>query len=228
MKDSFKVIYKDAENLISKNPHEWWLIRIIAAAAILCVFLIFYIKGCDDTPVVKPKTTAEIKKEVTEFVKPVQAKIDSFKQVIADSSKRSRDLEQKLYVAEQKIKWLQSSKKPVFNIPDSSRSLNTPQSVNGTVQDYSDLSDACENYVTEAKGVINNLHTQLDNKDSIITQSELQTQIFRKGFNDMAQNSQEKGRAIRDLNRKLRVKKVTGFVKTAAIVAAVVYVIVKK
>lgn len=175
----------------------------------------------------KPKTTAEIKKEVTEFVKPVQAKIDSFKQVIADSSKALRTAEQRLYAAEQELRRLKS-KKPVFNNPDSSRSMNTLQSVNGTAQDYTDLSTACENYVTEAKGVINNLHSQLDNKDSIITQSELQTQIFRKGFNDMAQNSQEKDRAIRDLNRKLRVKKVTGFVKTAAIVAAVVYVIVKK
>jgi len=44
----------------------------------------------------------------------------------------------------------------------------------------------------------------------------------------MAANSQAKDKAIKDLNKKLRVKKVTGVVKSLAIVAGIVYVLVKK
>lgn len=191
---------------------------LLTAAIILCIIApiatCYYIYN--PAPPVTVVTDKQIKEQVSHDVKEPTQKIDSFKRVVTDSARMLKTAEQRLYAAQQKIKELSSK-------------INTTQdSRNGTAEELTETLDAGISVSNNCDVVVNNLHSQLDNKDSIITQTELQRDIFKHGFNDMALNSQEKDRAIRDLNRKLRVKKVTGFVKTAAIVAAVVYVIVKK
>lgn len=220
MKDPFPPIYKNVTDLTKKNPHEWWLLKIVAAVVIAGIIIICLPPCNKPTPeAIKDK---QIIKQVEQDIKAPVAKADSFKRLVTDSAKMIVIEKQKAYY------WQQESKR-LASLKDKILADTNLESRNGTLAEYiDDLTHSAANSDTSNNIVIRNLDKQLEHKDSIITQTELQRDIFKHGFNDMAANSQAKDKAIKDLNKKLRVKKVTGVVKSLAIVAGIVYLITKK
>jgi len=203
-------------------------LNIILVVALILAIAIPYIFCYYSTPDVVTKDK-QIIKQVEQDIKAPVAKADSFKRLVTDSAKVLKTLEQKLYAAQQENKRLRSitPKSGVLNFQPSSETPDN--SASQLAAEYTqDIILSAGNSDSLCNIAISNLHSQLNYKDSIITQTELQRDILKHGFNEIASNSQAKDKAIKDLNKKLRVKKVTGFVKSAAIVAAVVYMLVKK
>lgn len=168
------------------------------------------------------KHTVEPAKAIDKSIKETIAKADSFKRLVTDSAKMLRLKDQKLYAAEQEIRRLQANKKA-----DTAK-----QSINGTQQEYTDLSDNCDEYIAQAKGVIVNLNSQLDNKDSIIANKDtliefatLKAQIFEHGFNEMSGLNKQQAEVIKQLNKKFKWQKIqaTGL-KVVAIAAAAMFI----
>ena len=211
-------IEADVQTFWQKWKHEIWLtLAILALIFGVCFWYSNY------TPT-QPTITKDkqIIKQVEQDIKAPVAKADSFKRLVTDSAKMIVIEKQKAYY------WQQESKR-LASLKDKILADTNIESRNGTIAEYiDDLTHSAANSDTSNNIVIRNLDKQLEHKDSIITQTELQRDIFKHGFNDMAANSQAKDKAIKDLNKKLRVKKVTGVVKSLAIVAGIVYLITKK
>ena len=215
-------IEADVQTFWQKRKHEIWL--TLAILALIFGVGLWYSNHTPTQPTITKDK--QIIKQVEQDIKAPVAKADSFKRLVTDSAKVLKTLEQKLYAAQQENKRLKAN----LGVRNFAASSETPDSTASQLAaEYTqDLALSAGNSDSLCNLTVNNLHSQLDNKDSIITQTELQRDIFKHGFNEMAANSQAKDKAIKDLNKKLRVKKVTGVVKSLAIVAGIVYVLVKK
>jgi hypothetical protein len=185
---------------------------LIPIAIILIISACMLYKSCGkDQPVFTPIPTKEVIRTVQANTAPLQAKLDSIQLSNRLLEATNKTLEQRFYASQQRLNEAIDNMALYQPPPDSSytEELITAATVNN---------DACVE-------VIANLHAQVANRDTAMQVQAAQYDVLQDGFMQLAENDAVKEAAIKDLNKKLRGQKATGWIKTGAIVAAAVIIV---
>ena len=187
---------------------------------------LMYVHSCQNVNDVLPvKTVAEIKQEVAAEVNPAEDKIKALLQERAKLQTDNKTMEQKLFAAWQENKRLRSLK-----VKENSEKIKEEIKEGN----YSDIPEGsgCTEIANAAAlsdsicaDVINNLHDQIGTQDSIDQQRQVQIAAFKKGLEDMADNSLQKDAVIKAINKKLKWQKVQNLGLKAVVIAGAVFIL---
>ena len=187
---------------------------------------LMYVHSCQNVNDVLPvKTVAEIKQEVAAEVNPAEDKIKALLQERAKLQTDNKTMEQKLFAAWQENKRLRSLK-----VKENSEKIKEEIKEGN----YSDIPEGsgCTEIANAAAlsdsicaDVINNLHDQIGTQDSIDQQRQVQIAAFKKGLEDMADNSLQKDAVIKAINKKLKWQKAQNLGLKAVVIAGAVFIL---
>ena len=194
-------------------------------AAGFAVCLLFCRPWEDITDVLPVKTLAEIKQEVATTVNPSEDKIKALSQERAKLVTDNKTMEQKLFAAWQEnkrlrsLKFKENSEKIKEEIKEGNYS-DIPEGSGCTeIANAAALSDSI------CADVINNLHDQIGTQDSIDSERLVQIAAFKKGLENMADNSLQKDVVIKAINKKLKWQKVQNLGLKAVVIAGAVFIL---
>ena len=187
---------------------------------------LMYVHSCKNVNDVLPvKTVAEIKQEVAAEVNPAEDKIKALLQERAKLQTDNKTMEQKLFAAWQENKRLRSLK-----VKENSEKIKEEIKEGN----YSDIPEGsgCTEIANAAAlsdsicaDVINNLHDQIGTQDSIDSERLVQIAAFKKGLENMADNSLQKDVVIKAINKKLKWQKVQNLGLKAVVIAGAVFIL---
>jgi len=187
---------------------------------------LMYVHSCKNVNDVLPvKTVAEIKQEVAAEVNPSEDKIKALLQERAKLQTDNKTMEQKLFAAWQENKRLRSLK-----VKENSEKIKEEIKEGN----YSDIPEGsgCTEIANAAAlsdsicaDVINNLHDQIGTQDSIDQQRLVQIAAFKKGLENMADNSLQKDEVIKGINKKLKWQKAQNLGLKAVVIAGAVFIL---
>jgi len=187
---------------------------------------LMYVHSCKNVNDVLPvKTVAEIKQEVAAEVNPAEDKIKALLQERAKLQTDNKTMEQKLFAAWQENKRLRSLK-----VKENSEKIKEEIKEGN----YSDIPEGsgCTEIANAAAlsdsicaDVINNLHDQIGTQDSIDSERLVQIAAFKKGLEDMADNSLQKDAIIKGINKKLKWQKAQNLGLKAVVIAGAVFIL---
>ena len=187
---------------------------------------LMYVHSCKNVNDVLPvKTVAEIKQEVAAEVNPAEDKIKALLQERAKLQTDNKTMEQKLFAAWQENKRLRSLK-----VKENSEKFKEEIKEGN----YSDIPEGsgCTEIANAAAlsdsicaDVINNLHDQIGTQDSIDSERLVQIAAFKKGLENMADNSLQKDVVIKAINKKLKWQKVQNLGLKAVVIAGAVFIL---
>jgi len=187
---------------------------------------LMYVHSCKNVNDVLPvKTVAEIKQEVAAEVNPAEDKIKALLQERAKLQTDNKTMEQKLFAAWQENKRLRSLK-----VKENSEKIKEEIKEGN----YSDIPEGsgCTEIANAAAlsdsicaDVINNLHDQIGTQDSIDSERLVQIAAFKKGLENMADNSLQKDAVIKAINKKLKWQKAQNLGLKAVVIAGAVFIL---
>jgi len=187
---------------------------------------LMYVHSCKNVNDVLPvKTVAEIKQEVAAEVNPAEDKIKALLQERAKLQTDNKTMEQKLFAAWQENKRLRSLK-----VKENSEKIKEEIKEGN----YSDIPEGsgCTEIANAAAlsdsicaDVINNLHDQIGTQDSIDSERLVQIAAFKKGLEQMADNSLQKDAVIKAINKKLKWQKAQNLGLKAVVIAGAVFIL---
>jgi len=187
---------------------------------------LMYVHSCKNVNDVLPvKTVAEIKQEVAAEVNPAEDKIKALLQERAKLQTDNKTMEQKLFAAWQEnkrlrsLKFKENSEKIKEEIKEGNYS-DIPEGSGCTeIANAAALSDSI------CADVINNLHDQIGTQDSIDSERLVQIAAFKKGLENMADNSLQKDAVIKGINKKLKWQKAQNLGLKAIVITAAVFIV---
>ena len=187
---------------------------------------LMYVHSCKNVNDVLPvKTVAEIKQEVDAEVNPAEDRIKVLSQERANLQADNKTMEQKLFAAWQEnkrlrsLKFKENSEKIKEEIKEGNYS-DIPEGSGCTeIANAAALSDSI------CADVINNLHDQIGTQDSIDSERLVQIAAFKKGLENMADNSLQKDVVIKAINKKLKWQKVQNLGLKAVVIAGAVFIL---
>ncbi len=205
---------------------------------------LLYVHSCQNVNDVLPvKTVAEIKQEVAAEVNPAEDRIKALSQEKAKLVTDNKTMEQKLFAAWQENKRLKavSAKNAQAQKWSNSTTLKSiendeielsgnPGQLEGE-QDFTPTVSISEIVAAAALSdsicadVINNLHDQIGTQDSIEQQRLVQIAAFKKGLENMADNSLQKDAVIKGINKKLKWQKAQNLGLKAVVIAGAVFIL---
>jgi len=176
-------------------------------------------------------------------VNPAEDKIKALLQERAKLQTDNKTMEQKLFAAWQENKRLKavSSKNAQAEKWSNSTTLKSiendeielsgnPGQLEGE-QDFTPTVSISEIVAAAALSdsicadVINNLHDQIGTQDSIDQQRLIQIAAFKKGLENMADNSLQKDQVIKGINKKLKWQKAQNLGLKAIVITAAVFIV---
>jgi len=187
---------------------------------------LMYVLSCQNVNDFLPvKTVAEIKQEVATEVNPAEDRIKALSQEKAKLQTDNKTMEQKLFAAWQEnkrlrsLKFKENSEKIKEEIKEGNYS-DIPEGSGCTeIANAAALSDSI------CADVINNLHDQIGTQDSIDSERLVQIAAFKKGLENMADNSLQKDVVIKAINKKLKWQKVQNLGLKAVVIAGAVFIL---
>ena len=187
---------------------------------------LLYVLSCQNVNDVLPvKSVAEIKQEVATTVNPAEDRIKVLSQEKAKLVTDNKTMEQKLFAAWQEnkrlrsLKFKENSEKIKEEIKEGNYS-DIPEGSGCTeIANAAALSDSI------CADVINNLHDQIGTQDSIDSERLVQIAAFKKGLENMADNSLQKDVVIKAINKKLKWQKVQNLGLKAVVIAGAVFIL---
>lgn len=187
---------------------------------------LLYVNSCQNINDFLPvKTVAEIKQEVATTVNPSEDKIKALSQERAKLQADNKTMEQKLFAAWQEnkrlrsLKFKENSEKIKEEIKEGNYS-DIPEGSGCTeIANAAALSDSI------CADVINNLHDQIGTQDSIDSERLVQIAAFKKGLENMADNSLQKDAIIKGINKKLKWQKAQNLGLKAVVIAGAVFIL---
>jgi len=187
---------------------------------------LLYVNSCQNVNDVLPvKTVAEIKQEVATTVNPAEDRIKVLSQERAKLQTENKTMEQKLFAAWQEnkrlrsLKFKENSEKIKEEIKEGNYS-DIPEGSGCTeIANAAALSDSI------CADVINNLHDQIGTQDSIDSERLVQIAAFKKGLENMADNSLQKDAIIKGINKKLKWQKAQNLGLKAVVIAGAVFIL---
>ena len=187
---------------------------------------LLYVLSCQNVHDVLPvKSVAEITQEVATTVNPAEDKIKALSQERAKLQADNKTMEQKLFAAWQEnkrlrsLKFKENSEKIKEEIKEGNYS-DIPEGSGCTeIANAAALSDSI------CADVINNLHDQIGTQDSIDSERLVQIAAFKKGLENMADNSLQKDVVIKAINKKLKWQKVQNLGLKAVVIAGAVFIL---
>ena len=187
---------------------------------------LLYVLSCQNVNDVLPvKSVAEIKQEVATTVNPSEDKIKALSQERAKLVTDNKTMEQKLFAAWQEnkrlrsLKFKENSEKIKEEIKEGNYS-DIPEGSGCTeIANAAALSDSI------CADVINNLHDQIGTQDSIDSERLVQIAAFKKGLENMADNSLQKDAIIKGINKKLKWQKAQNIGLKAVVIAGAVFIL---
>jgi len=189
---------------------------------------LLYVHSCQNVNDVLPvKTVAEIKQEVATTVNPAEDRIKVLSQERAKLQTENKTMEQKLFAAWQENKRLRSLK-----VKENSEKIKEQFKEEIKEGSYTEIPNDCVEIVAAAAlsdslsaEVINNLHDQIGVQDSIDQQRQVQIAAFKKGLENMADNSLQKDQVIKGINKKLKWQKAQNLGLKAVVIAGAVFIL---
>ena len=187
---------------------------------------LLYVLSCQNVNDVLPvKSVAEIKQEVATTVNPAEDRIKVLSQERAKLQTENKTMEQKLFAAWQEnkrlrsLKFKENSEKIKEEIKEGNYS-DIPEGSGCTeIANAAALSDSI------CADVINNLHDQIGTQDSIDSERLVQIAAFKKGLENMADNSLQKDQVIKGINKKLKWQKAQNLGLKAMVIAGAVFIL---
>jgi len=187
---------------------------------------LLYVNSCQQVNDVLPvKTVAEIKQEVAAEANPAEDRIKALSQEKANLQTDNKTMEQKLFAAWQEnkrlrsLKFKENSEKIKEEIKEGNYS-DIPEGSGCTeIANAAALSDSI------CADVINNLHDQIGTQDSIDSERLVQIAAFKKGLENMADNSLQKDAVIKGINKKLKWQKAQNLGLKAIVITAAVFIV---
>ena len=187
---------------------------------------LLYVLSCQNVNDVLPvKSVAEIKQEVATTVNPAEDRIKVLSQERAKLVTDNKTMEQKLFAAWQEnkrlrsLKFKENSEKIKEEIKEGNYS-DIPEGSGCTeIANAAALSDSI------CADVINNLHDQIGTQDSIDSERLVQIAAFKKGLENMADNSLQKDAIIKGINKKLKWQKAQNIGLKAVVIAGAVFIL---
>ena len=187
---------------------------------------LLYVLSCQNVNDVLPvKSVAEIKQEVATTVNPAEDRIKVLSQERAKLQADNKTMEQKLFAAWQEnkrlrsLKFKENSEKIKEEIKEGNYS-DIPEGSGCTeIANAAALSDSI------CADVINNLHDQIGTQDSIDSERLVQIAAFKKGLENMADNSLQKDQVIKGINKKLKWQKAQNIGLKAVVIAGAVFIL---
>ena len=196
---------------------------------------LLYVNSCQQVNDVLPvKTVAEIKQEVAAEANPAEDRIKALSQEKAKLVTDNKTMEQKLFAAWQDNKRLKdvakrntpakvSNSTPLAGgvvIPDTPEPLENLDKF-----DCAEIANAAALSDSLSAEVINNLHDQIGTQDSIDSERLVQIAAFKKGLENMADNSLQKDAIIKGINKKLKWQKAQNLGLKAVVIAGAVFIL---
>jgi hypothetical protein len=137
-------------------------------------------------------------------MQPVEKKIDSLTKIY----EKSRDS-----ITVLKFKWqaavAENNRLREMRAPSHRMHIDFIEPTNGTAEDYiSELQQAAANSDTSCANLLATMERREAIADSLYQSQKVIAEIFRQGFNNLAQQSQLKDAAIKSLNKQLKWQKV--------------------
>ena len=187
---------------------------------------LLYVLSCQNVNDVLPvKSVAEIKQEVATTVNPAEDRIKALSQERAKLQADNKTMEQKLFAAWQENKRLRSLKvkENSEKFKEEIKEGNYPDIPEGS--DCTEIANAAALSDSICADVINNLHDQIGTQDSIDSERLVQIAAFKKGLENMADNSLQKDAIIKGINKKLKWQKAQNLGLKAVVIAGAVFIL---